>query len=313
MKNLVVFTLNLMLVWAVQNSFAQVDTRPPGGIPVNGQPQWVQPVQEARERQADELRKANEVEKSAARITPAQRNEAVKLSKAAEAEKRATLEEINKILAVPAEYYGKYAEFLKTKNTGISRIFPDLNCDKGLVVDVRELERCGGTAKIKGAGSLYSIRLNNMPDDLSLQSVLFYIGQSDIHFIGGKFIVGNKMTQDIIGDVGNIELSDVTLESDSVEFLKTFKPSGSLSKIDSQNQITANGISANGYSYSLSAPIKLNDTYVLRSIAYYSGYRTFWNTDLLAAFKVVGQEKDGSIVIIWKKLKQKAAPDLRNK
>ncbi len=313
MKKIGVILFGLMILSSAQNFFGQSDPR-------NPLPEWAQRVQEERDRQAETLRKAIEVERSTERTKSVVGiNEGLKRAKAEEAEKRKTLEEINEKLSAPAEYYGKYAEFLKAKNTGIARIFPDRDCDKGLVVSVQELERCSNTAQITGAGSLYSIRLSKMPDNLPFDVILGYIGQSDIHFIGDKFVVGNKTIQDIIADVGDVNFADVTLESDSVKFLKNYKPSDSASKLDLQKQILAKGVSANGYSYSSSASVNLNETYVLRSIAYYyvnykyGYYKNFWNTDLTAAFKVVGQEKDGSVIILWKKLEQKDAPVLRNK
>lgn len=306
MKKIGVILFGSMILLSAQNLFGQSDPR-------NPLPEWAQRVKDERERQAEQLRKANEVESSTARVPAVDRGEAAKRARAVEAEKLKMLEEINQKLSPSAKYYGKYAEFLKAKNTGIARIFPDRDCDKGLIVSVENLERCAGTAQIKGAGSLYSFRLSEIPSNLSLGLILDYVGKSDIYYIGDKLVVGNHLTQDIIGNVGDVNLEDVTLESDGVKFLRNYKPSDTATKLGLQKQTFAKGVSENDYSYSSSAPVKLNDTYVLRSIAYYQEYKSFWNTDLLAAFKIVGQEKDGTIIILWKKLKQKDAPDLRDK
>jgi hypothetical protein len=269
-----------------------------------------------RARQNERVKKAIEqsqvVMGGVRRRKPISKEQREEQRKATELEKNQALEEINKALSAPPEYGIKYAEFLKGKNTGLARVFPDRGCDKGKVVSVENLERCGGTAPIWGAGSLYSFRLNKLPSDLPLWLIHGYIRNSDIHFVDGKFVVGTKSILDIIADIGNVELSDVTLKSDSVKFLKSFEPSGTAKKVALQRQDIEKGVNENGFLYSTSAPVGLNRTYVLRSIAFnLSGYKSFWNTDVFTAFKVVGQENDGSVVLLWKELKESSAPFLR--
>jgi hypothetical protein len=232
--------------------------------------------------------------------------------RAAELEKRKALEEINSLLSPPAEYRIKHSEFLKDKDTGLVRVFPDRGCDKGVVVTVQNLERCGQTVPIKGAGSLFSFRLNKLPYYLDLSSIHRFVQLSDIHFTDGKFVVGTKSILDIIGHIGDVDLEDVTLKSDSLKFLKSFKPGNNTAKVALQNQDLAKGITENGFLYSTSAAIALNRTYVFRSIAFrYGEYGSFWNTDVITAFKVVGQENDGSVILLWKELKESSAPYLR--
>ena len=281
----------------------------PPSDPRDPRPEYMKHVDAGRERQDRRVKEIIEQSRSAA-STP-RKLESPEQRRAAELEKRKALAEINSLLSAPPEYGIRYAEFLKGKNTGIARLFPDRGCDKGVVVSVEALERCGGTAPIKGAGSLFSFRLNKLPDNTRLEFILYLIGQSDIHFIDGKFVVGTESIQDIIGDIGEVELADVTLKSESVKFLKSFKPGNTAAKVAIQNQNLAKGVNENGFSYSTSAPIRPNRTYVLRSIAYNSSiYKTFWNTDVITAFKVVGQENDGSVVILWKELKESNAPYL---
>lgn len=292
-----------------QSFFSQTSTH---SDPRDPRPEYMKDVDAGRARQDRQVEQAIKQARSAAAVLP--NRETLEQRKARELEKLKRLEEINSLLAAPPEYLVKHADFLKSKKTGISRIFPDRGCDKGLVVSVQELERCSETPSIIGAGSVYSFRLSQLPDRLSLESILYYISQSDIHFIDGKFEVGTKSILDIIGDIGEVELEQVTLKSDSVKFLSSFKPANSVSKVVIQNKTLKQGVNVNGYFYSTSTPVLLNHTYVLRSIAFkHSIYDSFWNTDILTAFKVVGQEKDGSVVILWKELKRSRAPYIDNK
>lgn len=303
-----VFVLSSLISVYSQNSQTP-DPRDP-------RPEYKKHIDDDRARHNARIKKvvdqSQAVTRGGRRGKPVSKEQRQEQEKAAQLEKNQALEEINKTLSTPPEYGIKYAEFLKGKNTGLARLFPDRGCDKGVVVSIKDLERCKETASIWGAGSLYSFRLNKLPSNLSLASIHYFIRLSDIHFVDGKFVVGTKSIQDIIADVGEVELTDVTLKSDSVNFLKSFKPGRTAAKVALQNQNLVNGVYESGFLYSTSAPINLNRTYVLRSIAYNptDWLEFFWYTDVITAFKVVGQESDGSIVILWKELKESRAPYL---
>jgi hypothetical protein len=307
MKTIGTFHVLVLVLTSVTDGFSQASTN---ADPRDTRPEYMRNVDVGRTRQNERVKKV--VDQSRSVVSSRGNPESPEQRRTAEIEKQEALAEVNRLLSVPPEYGARYAEFLKEKNTGLVRVFPDRGCDKGVVVSVENLERCGGTAPIKGAGSLFSFRLNKLPSYLDLASIHRLIGLSDIHFINGKFSVGTEAIQDAIADVGEVELTDVTLRSDSVKFLKSFKPGKTVAQVALQNQDLRNGIKENGFSYSTSATVMPNRTYVLRSIAYNStGYRTFWHTDVITAFKVVGQENDGSVVIIWKELKESEAPYLR--
>ncbi|MEQ1764488.1 MAG: hypothetical protein ABL984_15265, partial [Pyrinomonadaceae bacterium] len=310
MRTIKVPTALVFVLFSLTAAFSQTNTNPPPGSPLDTRPEYQRNADAARARQNEQVRRVVNQHRSVP--SSPRKLESPEQRRTADLEKRKALEEINTLLSPPAEYRIKHAEFLKDKNTGIVRVFPDRGCDKGVVVSVENLERCGGTAPIRGAGSLFSFRLNKLPSYLSLKNVLYFIGLSDIHFVDGKFVVGTKSVQDIISDIGQVELADVTHKSDSVKFLKSFKPSDTAAKVALQNENLAKGVIENGFLYSTSTPIVLNRTYVLRSIAFSTHeYGSFWNTDVLTAFKVVGQENDGSVVILWKEMKESKAPLLR--
>lgn len=307
MKTIKTSTALVFVLSSLISGFSQTSTTT---NPHDTRPDYQRNADAARSRQNDTVKRV--VDQSRSVVGSPRRIESPEQRRAAEAEKRKALEEINSLLSVPPEYGIKYAEFLKGKKTGIARLFPDRGCDKGIVVSVAALERCGTTAPIKGAGSRFSFRLNKLPDYASLDFIQYLIGESDIHFVDGKFVVGTESIQDIIADIGEIELDDVALKSDAAKFLRSFKPANTVAKVAVQNQNLAAGVSENGFVYSTSVAITLDRTYLLRSIAFRTReYGSFWNTDVLTAFKVVGQETDGSVVILWKELKESRAPFLR--
>ncbi|NJM53833.1 MAG: hypothetical protein HC846_10860, partial [Blastocatellia bacterium] len=190
-------------------------------------------------------------------------------------------------------------------------------CDVGLTVTVEELERCSNVPQVKGNGSRYSIKFNWIPSYLSLQGILNLFKESDIYYNKNTLLFGNETTQSIVSKIGDTDLNEINLKSPASKFLTDFKPSRSKTEFQQQTRVLEKGIVANGYIYSTFAPVKLNSAYIFRSITFSpvrtSSRFTFWNTDLIIAFKIVGQETDGSIVFIWKKLKEKSAPYLENK
>ncbi|HEY0429658.1 MAG TPA: hypothetical protein VGC76_17890 [Pyrinomonadaceae bacterium] len=303
MKKIKVFIACLGILFGYQTIFAQ--------SPSNPLPDWVRRNEQKRA-QMEKLNKpvSDEVLKgSGLPRTTAQK----KQQELEEEEKRIIIDEINAKLSPPAEYTAEYAVFLKEKNTGITRMFPDKNCGMGLVVSVKELERCGETPQIKGAGSLYSTRLDAIPGYLPLGAILSIIGLSEIHFVGEKLIIGNDLTQGIIGEIGDANIDEIDLKSDAFKFLTKYERVETKSDFALKTAELERGIESGGFFYSASARVRLNSVYVLRSIAYWQKYKSFWNTDVFVVFKIIGQEKDGSIIFIWKKLKDKDAPELTNK
>jgi hypothetical protein len=217
--------------------------------------------------------------------------------------RREEIENYSKILNMlrpPNSYYIKYADLLKDEKWNLARLFVDKNCGEGKIVAVKELERCANVAPVKGGGSLYSFRLR--------KNAYFTPDWWDIHFTGDKFTVGNETVQTIISDVGAVDLKDVHLKSKAFEFLKDYEPKLTLAELKEQNKILEKGITFGGFTYSNSVAVNPDSTYVLRSTAYRLKIQTLLmnvgkGIDTFVAFRIVGREQDGSLVILWKELK----------
>ncbi len=209
-----------------------------------------------------------------------------------------------------ANYFTQYAEFLKDDETGLARIFPDVNCDKGKVVSVQELERCANMIPIRGNASFYSFRNKTNLNDNGRWA--------DIQFSDGKFVVGSKTVFGVIAEIGDVSLANVTLKSDALAFLKEYEPKTKVSKVKEEEMAFAAGVGANGLTYALAAPLKLNSVYVLRSVAYRLKEDDDEDLldnrlDIIVAFKVVAKENDGSLILLWKELKSKYSRPLKDK
>jgi hypothetical protein len=172
----------------------------------------------------------------------------------------------------------KYAEFLKQAHTGIFRLLPR--------------EKYDGKLSIRGGGAYYSFtRLINdygYGSDIELSQGNFSVGFAGLDF---GFLV-------LLDDT---PLDSVTLEHPGLKFLLSFAPASVEPKIREQQRSSGYGIQADGFTYKRSAAALVNTTYALRSIDY-SG------ADILVAFRVVRRDADGSMILIWKKLKSFQSP-----
>ncbi len=208
------------------------------------------------------------------------------------------------LILPPESYFSQYAAFLREDKTGLARIFPDQKCDRGEVVDVAELKRCADVLPIHGNGSYYSFRnrtnLNNKT-------------WADIHFTDDKLVAGSETEFGIISEIGEMALESLTIKSKEVTFLKDYKPVNEPSEIKWEKGIFGKGSTENGVRYALSAPVKINSTYVLRAVAY--GLETVNpidnRIDIIVAFKVVSREPDGSLILLWKQLRSTASRRLK--
>jgi hypothetical protein len=187
----------------------------------------------------------------------------------------------NRLLAVSNEDKAAFAGFLKQSNTGLIRLLPRDKYDRKLA--------------ISGGGAYYSfVRLTHE-----------YGRGSDIELSEGSFRVGFAgVNYGFLGLLGDMPLDSVSLDHPGVAFLTEFKPPSAEAEVRAVGQKTYNGFQSGDYNYKRYLTAVPEKTYVLRSIDYHEGY------DVLIAFHVVRRDTDGSLVIVWKKLKDFQPPHL---
>jgi hypothetical protein len=101
-------------------------------------------------------------------------------------------------------------------------------------------------------------------------------------------------------------LEEVNDSSKGVEYLTKLVPADELAEAERQFHRFEQSIEENGFNYRSSAVWKLNTTYALRSISY-------GRSDILVTFRVVRQDANQSLIILWKKLKSYSTPALKKK
>ena len=197
---------------------------------------------------------------------------------------RATLVELKateqQFLAPSAKDLRKNAEFLTQPDTGLIRLLPR--------------ETFYNKLTIRGGGGYYSFaRLTHeygFGSDVSLEQDQFAVG-----FAGADF--------GFLTRLGKTEIDDITLNHPAAQFLASFSAPTLEAEAREQYRRAGVGFDVNGFTYKSRMPMKKKNSYLVRSI----NYR---NSDLLVAFRVVSQDSDGSVVILWKILKRFPVPQL---
>ena len=216
---------------------------------------------------------------------------------------------LNKILAPNPEDLAKYESFLRNPDAGIFRLFPHFDCtSKGIIrVD-------GDCANFIPGAWLYSFRQKNYAN----------FDFFDVRLKNGNLIGDGFLSQGILVELSDVGLEDVALTGKGLKFLVDFQPATTIPNIESQFAEVAKGIKADGYSYAKSVKANENMTYAARLVAYRSEIKNpdkFYGShpaearkykalgfdkraDLIIAFRIVREDADGNVTILWKKLRE---------
>lgn len=205
----------------------------------------------------------------------------------------------------------RYSEFLRSNNSGITKLSAFEKCAKnGEVVSADE--DCV-KYKIPGGGTAYSFRYGayriHRLADLILQNAVL---KSD-----------GLLQQGVMVDLGKVPIEKVGIGAPGLKYLVDFKPAESLDEIKAADQTLLKGIEADGFVYRLGFYALMEHTFALRSIAFQRSLAVAANNlkfdefqldkrhDILVVFKVVDVDNAGSVTIVWKELSRKDAPKLK--
>jgi hypothetical protein len=209
----------------------------------------------------------------------AQSQDRARVEKEIEALREQLKQKEEEFLAPSAEDRAQFAEFLLQPDTGLARILP------------REKYREKMT--LREGGAYYSFtRLSNSYDrdpQVLLERETLRTG-----FVGADF--------GFLANLGDIPIETAGLDHKGVQYLATFV-TPSLEPEAREQQRKGAGFTTAGFVYKSSLPVMAGRTYVVRSISYD-------RFDVLVAFRVVRQDPDGSVVLLWKKLREFSTPYL---
>lgn len=217
--------------------------------------------------------------------------------------------EQKKELLPRAEDIKAYELFLQQPKTGAFRLLPDLECEANTLV-IKATETC---LKAIPESSFYSFREREHS-----QEILADIRLKDNHFVSDGIL-----SQGIMVMLGDISLENITSGNDGLKFLNEYVPQTLNKEVQKQFLQMTKGIKSGRYEYKKIVPVVENTTYAMRIIAYKGNIiRSFrgYHFDLLAgdkrvdltlAFRVVKQDENGGITVVWKELTRRDAPRLK--
>lgn len=193
-----------------------------------------------------------------------------------------SLAEADKLkLAPPAEDLAKYEQFLNNKKAGIVKLTQFYDCDRR-VININN-DRCLNAPNTPGNGALYSLTERS------------YFDLHDISLKREFLIAGGSLG--LITNLGDVSLENIE-SSNEAKQLKKFKISQERSDWKPQFDNFFKGIEIGGKQFKNHSDIKLNNTYLLRSVK----SKNFAFVDTTFAFRVIRKDADGSVVLIWKKI-----------
>ena len=198
-----------------------------------------------------------------------------------------------KLLLAPSPVLQEqFAEFLELPNTGLIRMYPP---GRRRVISVPDL----ATGRRPGFGryaSLYSFTKAKHGNGLN-GYVDPRLGWAELLLINGRFITGfNGEALGVLVALGDVPLETVTPETDGVSGLTNITPPADYFEAVSLSRRNRAGFALDKFRYGSSLPVAENTTYVLRST---SNKRA----DLLVGFRVLRVEENGSLTLLWRRLK----------
>ena len=213
------------------------------------------------------------------------------------------------------EDFSAHEKFLKQPKTGLFRLFPDIGCNSKRIL--RADQACEN-APIFG----YSYSFNRA-----------YFNSGRIAFKNNNLVTEGLLSQGMITSLGDVPLENVSLATAGVVFLADFKPQSDFSEVRKQSAEFEQGIVLNNFRYGKSAMVDVDTTFALRLIDYgvKKGSLSFALktepldataelfrsrqysrnlSDITLAFRVVRKDMDGSLIILWKELREQKTPKL---
>jgi hypothetical protein len=203
------------------------------------------------------------------------------------------LEQHEKLLRPEKADREAFKTFLKQPNTGLARVLNDRGLESDKVVRVEYLDD-NHARLIPGGGSFYSFtKLNHAPGKWA-----------ELKLIDGEFVVGfAERALGILTIVGDVPLESVAIDNPEINVLAKYAPPTAYERAKAERPRLKAGLKVGNNLYKARLPIQVNTTYALRSIA-------FDRSDILVAFRVVRQETDGSVLLLWKRLHKFPKPKL---
>ena len=186
-----------------------------------------------------------------------------------------------KVLAVADSDREEFASFLSQPQTGIIRLLPRETYD--------------GNAKralaIRGGGAYYSF----------VRKTHEYGFGSDIELEREQLSAGADFG--LLLNLGDVSLEQAANDHAVTRALLDYTPPVKEVEIRAVQRKVWQGIELSGFTFKGRVPAKVSNTYLLRSVS-------IDRSDILAVFRVVREDTDGSLILVYKVLKTFPKPTM---
>lgn len=217
-----------------------------------------------------------------------------------------------KALAASAEDQKKYEAFLRRPGTGLFKLV----AVGSRTVSVDGLQTHSGGVPIRGGGAYYSFTKHRHDADewaqIKLRQGRLETGispQETIVRLNSELMSTIRYTPDGLTafvTLSNVPLENVELQTPGVQFLSDLAAPTEYAELSVLTRRLQEGFRAGDFTYTSSLPANLDTTFVLRSVLYKKA-------DLLITGRIIRQDADGSLHILWRQLKSSPAPTLKGK
>ena len=201
--------------------------------------------------------------------------------------KRAELAALEKSFLSPSDADREaYAAFLGGADTGIIRLLPREKYDE----NSRDAKK---TLSLRGGGAYYSFSRDTHEygygSDIELQSGMLSVG-----FAGADY--------GMLLNVGDVSLDQVSAHP-AARALLDYTPPVKEADIRAEYQKIWQGLELSGFKFKRNVSARIGNSYLLRSIS-------IDRADTAVAFRVVRQDVDDSIILVFKVLKKFPTPEM---
>jgi hypothetical protein len=213
-----------------------------------------------------------------------------------------TRDRIHQMREVDSVDLNRFQGFLRTKNSGIFRLYRDHNC---AIVNANKVD--DNCVNLVPMSSYYSFRKND------------YVAKpfQDIGYMGDFLISAGFCSQGILVSLGDVPIDKIGLADRGLKFLVDFKPETDAVAATKVSGELNGDVGSDGFIYSRSVAAKTDTTYALRVIAYKAAdsprsqiLGADKREDIIVAFRIIKKDDNGALTIVWKRLRIVDAPKM---
>lgn len=219
-----------------------------------------------------------------------------------------------KLLAVAPEERQKHEAFLRQPDTGLFKL---LTIDETRLA-INDVKAQNSVPQLIGLGAFFSFTKQTHNADewaqIRLKNGVFLpayleMKRNTLASSGGmaqSFVYTSGYSLALFTMLGNMALDDLALPHPALQFLVAWQPPTQYQDFISQAKQLQTGVNLGQQRFQSSIPARPETTYAMRAINYKKA-------DVIVAFRIVQQDADGSLHILWKQLQSVPPIELKGK